>query len=352
MPRHVAILSRLILLQVFPRRFAKAEHYGTGVMDVGVGSFVVQDALFSARYGGGQQRGGGAAATRKALATSAQLAAVGLARIAAVRAIDYHEHVGEYGTHWNFFLTLAVVKAAAVAVPPAACGLVGLVVLCSYQAALSLLGLAAYVNSPDRDPTSLLSLNKEGVVSLVGYLGLHCVARFFALSSKMHLLLDRGRSPSKHPAATPYNHFYNSASFALVCWALAFVLDRSVERVSRRSVNATYIFWTLATNLTWVCQLHVCRLLFEQRERIHLFHAVSKFAFLAFIFANVLTGLVNSLYNTLEVGSAAAICVLIAYMAVVCASSSALDKRGGGGKLGKILFGGSQKIEHTAESEL
>ena len=74
MPRHVAILSRLILLQVFPRRFAKAEHYGTGVMDVGVGSFVVQDALFSARYGGGQQRGGGAAATRKALATSAQLA--------------------------------------------------------------------------------------------------------------------------------------------------------------------------------------------------------------------------------------------------------------------------------------
>ena len=58
------------------------------------------------------------------------------------------------------------------------------------------------------------------------------------------------------------------------------------------------------------------------------------------------------MYNTLEVGSAAAICVLIAYMAVVCASSSALDKRGGGGKLGKILFGGSQKIEHTAESEL
>ena len=32
---------------VFPRRFCKAETYGTGLMDLGVGSFIISNAIVS-----------------------------------------------------------------------------------------------------------------------------------------------------------------------------------------------------------------------------------------------------------------------------------------------------------------
>ena len=38
------------------------------------------------------------------------LVVLGCARLMATRGVEYQEHVSEYGVHWNFFFTLAVVK--------------------------------------------------------------------------------------------------------------------------------------------------------------------------------------------------------------------------------------------------
>ena len=97
---------------IYPRRFAKTETYGTGLMDVGVGSFIVANALVSqdARKPTTSSTLSFMKSVIKELRAVLVLFGLGLARFAAVKTTDYQEHVSEYGVHWNFFLTLACVR--------------------------------------------------------------------------------------------------------------------------------------------------------------------------------------------------------------------------------------------------
>ena len=51
-----------------------------------------------------------ARAVLKEFRSTLPLWVLGLCRLVAVKGIDYHEHVSEYGVHWNFFFTLAAVR--------------------------------------------------------------------------------------------------------------------------------------------------------------------------------------------------------------------------------------------------
>lgn len=101
----------------------------------------------------------------------------GLARLGATKAAGYQEHPGEYGDHWNFFFTLAAVAllTSAVRIPGRALLPVGAALLVGHQAALSWGGLSAVVHS-DLRGASLLSRNKEGVLSIPGYWALHLLS--------------------------------------------------------------------------------------------------------------------------------------------------------------------------------
>ena len=311
-------------------------------MDVGVGSFIISDALLSKPN---QQQ-----LSRESVKAAGQLAMVGLLRIVATKAIAYQEHVGEYGVHWNFFLTLAAVKLAGLGIPTKASGVVGLALGVFYQILLSGFGLADYVNSELRDEASLLSMNKEGVISLIGYVFLHCLARFFAHSSQMYTLADR-TSPQSTKRSLVHTHFFYTVGFTGACWFVALILDATVESVSRRSVNAAYVFWVMANNLTWILCLYGGRLLLDLQEDCFLCMVINKTAFGAFLAANVLVGLVNSMMDTLAVTDGIAIVILAAYMFLVCCLSRALYTRGGGST--SIMYKGKKlKADHSPETEL
>lgn len=113
----VAILA--VDFAAFPRRLAKVETYGVGLMDVGVGLFVHAHGVTSPEARGG---GGGGELQRKfSLAAYLRLVGkttrgvlplmvLGVLRLLAVKSSGYQEHVSEYGIHWNFFFTIAAVR--------------------------------------------------------------------------------------------------------------------------------------------------------------------------------------------------------------------------------------------------
>jgi len=130
----------------FPRHHLKTEVAGVSLMDLGVGVVVIAGALASKQaravltdpvglVTGQAERQGAARAARLlgagagavvgrasplsrsldgALSAVLPCLAIGLLRFASTAATNYQGHVSEYGVHWNFFLTLALVPPLAV----------------------------------------------------------------------------------------------------------------------------------------------------------------------------------------------------------------------------------------------
>ena len=110
----VAILG--VDFKIYPRRLAKAELYGAGLMDVGVGSFLMAHGLTSpeAREQGPNIRGNPQRGYFGLIGLTVRhvlpLLVLGFVRLLAVKTLGYQEHVTEYGVHWNFFFTIATVR--------------------------------------------------------------------------------------------------------------------------------------------------------------------------------------------------------------------------------------------------
>eukprot|EP00850_Spirogloea_muscicola_P018015 SM000160S02556 [mRNA] locus=s160:215887:221018:+ [translate_table: standard] len=312
----IAILA--VDFPIFPRRYAKAETFGSGLMDLGVGSFVFANGITS------KQARGLASSTRLSLKTVSPLLFLGVARVISTKSIDYQEHVGEYGVHWNFFFTLAAVALFTQTLPLTADGaaicaitiLLGLylhVTDGSYQTALSGFGWSEYLNSAERGP-GLLSLNKEGIASCLGYLALYLAS--------VHL----GRhifQPAE--AGGPLVALWRTVVMDAFFWAATVLSNAFVEKVSRRTCNLAYVTWMLAQNL------HVIILFQASEHWLHLqppllLRALNSNLLPIFLLANVLTGLVNLSMNTLQTADNVALGVLTTYMAAVSAVAVVMQK--------------------------
>lgn len=345
----VAILA--VDFKVFPRRFAKVETWGTSLMDMGVGSFVFSAGLMAARPILREQVSGKQVSIIDRFTSSLRhalpLLVLGLVRLWSVKELDYNEHVTEYGVHWNFFFTLGLLPPFMALsqvlfrfIPSHAlqAALLGV----GYQIALDSTDLTAYILSAPRD--NLLSKNREGVFSFIGYLSIFLAGT----SSGMRILkrpkvLPDGASGTQRFRNTALGYLVISATIRIIMYLAATDYRYGAGlQVSRRLANLPYIVWVAAFNtaqlaafaaIEALCFPNVLNTKDPAQERSRATEATSRVlrafnrnGLALFLAANLLTGLVNMVLPTLHMSDLQAMGVLCAYIGILAAMALGLDE--------------------------
>ncbi|CDO77730.1 hypothetical protein BN946_scf184969.g82 [Trametes cinnabarina] len=308
---HMLLMTFICILAVdfpvFPRSLAKCETFGASMMDLGVGAFVFSQGVVSAiplikdpRHLTDPLLPKLATVLRKC----SPVLILGLLRTISVKGTEYPEHVTEYGVHWNFFITLACIPVLQVLLHPVMVhipiSLLGVIIAISHQLALSVGGLQRFVLEAPR--VGVISANKEGIVSLTGYLAIHLLGlsigtlvlaptpsyfrRRLQQLAEPHTAVPRPRTPSSDSDSDDDSSIVPSTptpkssalslrrendktatelcSYAILWWVLlgALQLFNVGGGISRRLVNLQYIIWVAAYNTTFLLGYLVLDLLF------------------------------------------------------------------------------------------
>lgn len=337
----VAILA--VDFPIFPRSFAKTEIYGYGLMDIGAGSFCVIGGLvssFARQKNSHKHEIDMRKRLKKIMTNIIPLLCMGFIRLITTKGLQYQRHVSEYGVHWNFYFTLAIVNAFASFIrifPDLRAPFVSwMPILVIYQIILSKQNIQGYIELAPRQCKSsdnilninicnFFAANREGILGSLGYLSifLACedVGRFCIWSCRKQNPIKQGR------------RIFIAAMFF---WNLHWISSSSLLFdiiVSRRSTNATFCFWTIAHNMTilffvWAAfHFGSDRSSFCDKSRYDsiinppIFDAVNKHALIVFVLANLMTGVVNLTMNTLEASNGEAIIVIFCYLCAVGAAA-------------------------------
>lgn len=373
---------------VFPRRFAKTESFGTSLMDMGVGSFVFAAGVVAARQQLKEQISESRSIVKRlkeAMRHSFPLIVLGFVRLLSVKGLDYAEHVSEYGVHWNFFFTLALLSPALAIVQPLLnwipYNIFAFILAICYELILYCVpDMKVYIILSERKPGDWLSQNREGVFSLIGYLAI-----FIAGMGIGQNILPRDPPPAANPLAPkdsldqdaewlasvlgaaekddeepkpapppmempqlkpewpqstlPRLAIWTLLWFVFALWAMWRYGPRLF--VSRRMANLAYVCWVCSFNtaqLLLFCLIET--LLFPnlynaktkegERQRIQeatsrVMKAYNRNGLAIFLVANLLTGLINMTMPTIFMADIPAMTVLVGYMGVLTTVALALD---------------------------
>lgn len=352
----IAILA--VDFPIFPRRFAKVETWGASLMDLGVGSFVFAAGVVSARVlyktdGPGQHKPGFGARMLASVRHSIPLLVLGFIRLMSVKGLEYAEHVTEYGVHWNFFFTLGFLPPfveLADSIPGmrsrhSSYAVLALLVSLVYEIVLNNTELLSYILISPRGP-DLLSKNREGVFSFIGYLAVFLKGRSTG-APLVALQPMRGQQTARsgQEAAVQerkillrklaFDAVFNSALFFLSTSVFGFNLN-----VSRRLANLPYVLWIAAFNSAQIALFALVEtcgpsISYEKADSAYLKKACSRImslfnqnGLLIFLVANLLTGLVNLTINTLDMPTLGAMAILVLYCAAVTAFAFGLQLSG------------------------
>ncbi|POS84606.1 hypothetical protein EPUL_004443 [Erysiphe pulchra] len=338
---------------VFPRRFAKVETWGTSLMDVGVGSFVFSTGIIAARPLLLDQKEIGRSKTTlrgrllKAGRNSLPLLILGLIRLWSVKGLNYAEHVSEYGVHWNFFFTLgflppfvSLFQSAFKYLP--SYSILAVILGAAYQASLDFTNLKTFVLSAPRN--NILSMNREGIFSFVGYLAIFLIGQEIGL-----YVLPRRLLPKSFSAWQQRKKLLLCLGGASLTWTLLFMATSNRiyglnMTVSRRLANLPYIVWIAAFNTSQLTVFCLIETIFFpsvwnvsenttklEEEEIYrnatsgVLEAYNRNGLAVFLLANLLTGAVNLSISTLECSDLKSMVILVLYAALISGTAVALN---------------------------
>lgn len=305
---------------IYPRRFAKTETYGVSIMDLGVGLFVMSNALVKKNSVKTQSQG-----LYKTSLESVVFAVLGVIRYYMVQRFNYQQHLSEYGVHWNFFFTLALVKFLSFLIMKISNGynlFCGVILLILHQYFLTS-SLENYVLSEvERD--GWFSANREGIVSTCGYLSLYLIG---VSISNMINTVDAKSTKGK------LRIFVCLLSFGVCLSLFTYYVNMSFYKISRRLANLSYVTWvtgisvvllalTLLVELLCICFFPIKPNLKSKLYSIitpALLESINFNGLLFFLLSNLLTGLVNICIDVLNLDSYGSLIILTSYMAVNCA---------------------------------
>ncbi|XP_076180398.1 uncharacterized protein LOC143153275 [Ptiloglossa arizonensis] len=365
--------------RIFPRKFAKTEVFGYSLMDTGVGLFILANALVApeARDFAPKPRIGFFHTLSMNIKQSAKscilLLILGFGRSIAIEVIGYQKHVTEYGFHWNFFITLAFVKIFTSSITSTINSryslLSGFWILIMHEYILSTKGLKEWVLS-DSPRDDFISANREGVVSVPGYVGLYLVG--VAVGRLIHSTYYNSFAQNSmqwkhktfHMTIFGYEIDASYNESMILCIRLSLIAAQTCAatlfcdayfKVSRRLANAGYCMWILTLGVMILTLLLLMEVIIDilirttttdseyvekkpkvrksnlkkKRECVankceksaisntfEIFEAVNYNGLFFFLLANLMTGGINMLVRTLYVNQLKALQILIAYMAV------------------------------------
>ncbi|ORX91934.1 GWT1-domain-containing protein [Basidiobolus meristosporus CBS 931.73] len=296
---------------IFPRRFAKVETFGTSMMDLGVGSFVFSAGVVAAKNTLPELSGKVGSFLQEFLKS-----------LLMVKGIEYQEHVTEYGVHWNFFITLGFLPIFVTISRGLAKGarIAGPLIILGYQLALWY-GVEDFIlNAPRVD---LLSMNREGVFSFLGYLSIFLIG----LETGSLVLPDPAtyKKRQKQPMVL--------LASAVVMWTVFHVVRGFLEiEVSRRMANLPYVLWVVAFNLTLLLGI------MSIERCIHpnvltpavpkLLDSLNQNGLTIFLVANLLTGAINISMQTIYMAPLASFLVCSLYLLVICSLAVGMKMNG------------------------
>lgn len=314
----VSIMTGVSILAVdfniFPRRLAKTETYGYSLMDIGVGFFILSNAavikIEKVARGGFKQT----------IIGCSVLFLLGTIRYCTLKNINYQNIIFEYGVHWNFFFTLGTIKLVSYLILKQFClhSFLPAILLGLLHQMLLFFCLEDYVlgNNP-RD--NFIDANREGLVSILGYTSLYLIG------VSMNKFILRKSTTVGNDLKTVAKLIF--ISLALLLFTVSF---SGLFPVSRRIVSFTYITWITSSALLHVAlsiivELFLICFVLPNRLTSHynhltpiIFESINNNGLAFFLLANVLTGLINILFDTITMNSLQSLLILTTYMVVVC----------------------------------
>jgi phosphatidylinositol glycan class W len=210
----------------------------------------------------------------------------------------------------------------------------------TYQILLETTNLKAYVLTAPR--TDLISMNREGIFSFIGYLAI-----FLAGQDTGMFVIPRNIPPrsTASPGAQRNTLLMTMAVWGGV-WTGLYLLSTNYHygfglTVSRRLANLPYVLWVVAFNTLQLLGFAIVDTVFfpafynaqdaktekeaYEKATSRVIRAYNRNGLAVFLLANLLTGLVNMTFRTLDASPAATIGILVAYMSTVTGVALALD---------------------------